>query len=279
MFFFITDLHGKKDRYEKLFSLVKKEKPDGLFIGGDILPHLAGFHGNEEFIGDYLIPLFHRLRDALQEIYPDVFIILGNDDSKVYEEDLISGESLGLWRYVHNRRVDFPSFKVYGYACIPPTPFRLKDWECYDVSRYVDPGCTHPSEGVRTMEPDRDIEFATIEKDLSDLTGQEDLSNAIFLFHTPPYDTSLDRAALDGMMIDHIPLDVHVGSIAVKRFIEERSPAVTLHGHIHESSRLTGKWHQQIGSTYAFNAAVDSDELSVIKFNLWNPGSAERILI
>jgi len=35
-----------------------------------------------------------------------------------------------------------------------------------------------------------------------------------------------------------------VGSIAVRRFIEERQPLLTLHGHIHESARLTGDWRE-----------------------------------
>ena len=51
-------------------------------------------------------------------------------------------------------------------------------------------------------------------------------------------------------MIDHIPLDVHVGSIAIKRFIEAKQPMLTLHGHVHESTRLTGNWQQHIGNTF-----------------------------
>ena len=130
---------------------------------------------------------------------------------------------------------------------MPPTPFRLKDWERYDVSRFVDPGCIPPTEGVRTMDTGEDIEYCTIMQDLQELAGDDDLENAIFLFHSPPYQTMLDRAALDGMMVDHVPLDLHVGSIAIRRFIEERQPLITLHGHIHESTRLTGSWREQIG--------------------------------
>lgn len=42
----------------------------------------------------------------------------------------------------------------------------------------------------------------------------------------------------------YAPMDVHVGSIALRRFIEARQPLLTLHGHVHESARLTGSWHQ-----------------------------------
>jgi hypothetical protein len=44
---------------------------------------------------------------------------------------------------------------------------------------------------------------------------------------------------------DHVPLDVHVGSVAVRRFIEDRRPLLTLHGHIPESALLTGSWRER----------------------------------
>jgi Icc-related predicted phosphoesterase len=98
------------------------------------------------------------------------------------------------------------------------------------------------------------------------------------LFHSPPYQTNLDRAALDGVKIDHVPLDVYVGSIAIKRFIEERKPMITLHGHVHESARITGFWSEKIGRTFAFNAATDQKGLSIIKLPLNNPAAADRII-
>ena len=105
------------------------------------------------------------------------------------------------------------------------------------------------------------------------------MERAVFLFHTPPHETALDRAALDGMMVDYVPLDVHVGSIAVRRFIEARQPLLTLHGHIHESARLTGSWRDKIGETHLFSAAHDGPELALVRFDLENPEDATRTLI
>ena len=127
--------------------------------------------------------------------------------------------------------------------------------------------------------PENHTRYATIQKDLDQLYGEDDLSRAILLFHTPPYQTNLDRAALDGKMIDYVPMDVHVGSIAVKRLIEERQPLITLHGHVHESARLTGSWKDRIGETYSFSAAHDGDELALIRFDPENPGNSSRELI
>jgi len=36
---FVSDIHGKTKRYEKLFQIIKKEQPDGVFLGGDLLPN------------------------------------------------------------------------------------------------------------------------------------------------------------------------------------------------------------------------------------------------
>jgi Icc-related predicted phosphoesterase len=105
------------------------------------------------------------------------------------------------------------------------------------------------------------------------------MKNAVMLFHTPPHKTHLDRAALDGKKIDHVPLDVHVGSIAVRRFIESRQPLITLHGHIHESARLTGFWKDTIGRTRMFSAAHDGPELALVRFSLEHPEDATRQLI
>jgi Icc-related predicted phosphoesterase len=98
------------------------------------------------------------------------------------------------------------------------------------------------------------------------------------LFLSPPYQTMLDRAALDGRSIDHVPLDVHVGSVAIRRFIERSQPLITLHGHIHESARLTGAWQQRIGRTFCFSAAHDGAELALLRFDPASPGDATRDL-
>jgi Icc-related predicted phosphoesterase len=249
-------------------------------MGGDILPHaMKGSDKYIDFMDDYLFPEFIKLRDRMGDQYPEIFLILGNDDPAIEEHKFMEAGEKGLLRYINEKKVILGAFSVYGYCFVPPTPFQLKDWEKYDVSRYVDPGCTHPDEGYRSVEPSKNIVYETIQKDLEKLTAGEDLTKAVFLFHSPPYDTHLDRAALDGQMIDHVPLDVHVGSIAIKRFIEERQPLLTLHGHIHESARLTGKWKQQIGNTIAINAAHDGDELSAVILDLENLWDARRLLI
>jgi Icc-related predicted phosphoesterase len=277
---FVSDLHGSEDRYRKLRGVIAKRRPGAVFLGGDLLPHPGTYP--EDFAREVLIPGFARLRRRLGAgRYPRIFLILGNDDPRSAEEACLEGEREGLWHYAQERRFDLgEGFAVYGYAFVPPTPFRLKDWERYDVSRFVDPGCVSPEEGVRTVAVPADVvRHSTIARDLERLAGEGDLSRAVFLFHAPPHGTLLDRAALDGVKVDHVPLDVHVGSVAVRRFIEARRPLVTLHGHVHEAARLTGAFKERLGETVALQAAHDGPELAVVRFDLADPGAAIRTLI
>lgn len=278
--YFVSDLHGKKDRYDKLFLMIEEEKPSCLFLGGDLFP--SGIYAGEtdDFFKNILFKGFLKLKKKLGNRYPRVFIILGNDDGKSKEEEIIRKESKKIWEYVHNRKTRFGIYTVYGYAYVPPTPFLLKDWERYDVSRYIDPGCVPPEEGWHSHQVKKDeVLYSTIKTDLELLTQKDNMSNAIFLFHTPPHQTNLDRADLEGKMFENVPLDLHVGSIAVKRFIEEKQPLLTLHGHIHESPRLTGAWKEKLGRTFAFSAAHDGSELSLIRFDPEKPEAASRELL
>lgn len=283
---FASDLHGRPHRYRRLLATVAAERPAALLLGGDLLPGLGGLAhgpgdaGAGDFFESVLAAGLRRLRTALGGMYPRVFVIPGNDDPRELEPRLMQGADEGLWEYVHGKRVQFGGYTLYGYACIPPSPFRLKDWERYDVSRYVPPGCVSPEEGALSaaLEPEL-MRWSTISGDLQDLVGDDDLSEALLLLHTPPHDTCLDRAALDGMSIDHVPLDLHVGSIAVRRLIDERQPLVTLHGHVHESARLTGQWRQQLGRTWCLGAAHDGPELALVRFDLDRPHEATRQLL
>jgi uncharacterized protein len=283
--FFVSDLHGHENRYDKLFAAIKQERPACVFMGGDLFPTglrqlTRPVSGGDEFLENVLIGGFQSLRDTLGDHYPRVFLILGNDDSRLLEADIVDAGETGLWEYMHNRSAAIGSNTVYGYACVPPTPFLMKDWERYDVSRYVDPGCVSPEEGRRSVHvPVSEIRYGTIKEDLDTLCGDDEMQNAVMLFHTPPYDTMLDRAGLDGKMVDHVPMDVHVGSIAVRRFIEARQPRITLHGHIHESARITNHWRDKIGDTHMFSAAHDGKELALVSFDLERPDEAARRLV
>ncbi len=279
---FVSDLHGKVNRYEKLFRHLEEEPPAALFMGGDLLPAsiLHSFRAGEnmpDFVSDYLADKFMRLKEKLKDNYPRVFIIMGNDDPKIEEQALLEHEKKGLWEYVQGRFVSFGAYRVFGYAYVPPTPFLLKDWERFDIHQETKPGCIPPTEGFRTQ--NSNTVNQTIEDDLQNLLLNQDLSKTICMFHSPPYQTVLDRAGLDGVSVDEQIIDVHVGSVAIKNLINKKKPYMTLHGHIHESSRLTGKWTEKINKTTAISAAWEGPGLAVVKFRVDQPDHAERVIL
>ena len=69
----------------------------------------------------------------------------------------------------------------------------------------------------------------------------QDGRNFILVSHTPPVQTNTDRLANGN----------HVGSIAVRTFIEEKQPRLCLTGHIHES-----RGRDYIGSTLIINPGM-----------------------
>lgn len=273
---FASDLHGSARRYRSLWETAAAEHPKAIFLGGDLLPGINA----QKFIHETIEPDAFDLQQKLGSDFPQILLIPGNDDAAADFAHFEHGESLGLWRQIHNRQKIVSAHAVYGYGNVPPTPFLLKDWERYDVSRYVDPGSLSPEEGHRTVTADTDeIRFGTIAEDLKCLADKNDLADSVWLFHSPPYQTHLDRAALDGQSIDHVPLDVHIGSIAIRRFIEDLQPLVTLHGHVHESARLTGHWREQLGRTWIVSAAHDGPELALVRIDLDRPEEAVRQLV
>ena len=66
-----------------------------------------------------------------------------------------------------------------------------------------------------------------------------DWERAVVVCHAPPKGTGLGN----------ISPETDVGSAAVRAWIERYQPLLTLHGHIHESCRITGIDTTKIGRT------------------------------
>jgi Icc-related predicted phosphoesterase len=281
---FVSDLHGKMSSYETLFKIIKKEKPDFVFLGGDLLPHRSiqsgqSQSGEIDFAKDFMIRKFSKLKDKMDCAYPDIFLIPGNDDHKIVFDAVAEGEKEDLWRNLHNHCVVIGKYRFYGYGCVPPTPFKIKDWDRFDVSKEIEPGCIAPADGFHSMPPDHDTENATIQNDLRALVNDDNLVYGVFLFHSPPYQTMLDQVFIRNADSGQQPVTMNVGSKAIRMLIDEKQPYITLHGHMHESPGITGQWKQAIGRTWSFSAAHDWPELAVIKFELNDPLSATRRLV
>jgi Icc-related predicted phosphoesterase len=281
--FFATDLHGSEVCFRKFLAAAKVYEVDVLLLGGDfagkgLVPVMqrdeswtASLDGQE-----LSVPLadYHRLEadvtkrgfypvqmdanelarlnsdpDLLNDLFrtqiraqakrwcdlaaerldPRVRCIItpGNDDPVEADEILASSD-----------RVEFPSFQVCrigsfsmaSLGVVPPTPWNTER-ECSEeeMTKRID-------EMLEPLPPD---------------------AHCILNFHCPPYGSTLDDAPeLDAMLKPVIrggrPSIVPVGSHAVRAAIKKYQPAVSLHGHIHESRGV-----QKIGKTLSINPGSD----------------------
>jgi Icc-related predicted phosphoesterase len=273
---YTSDLHGNKELYAELFATALRKEAQTVIIGGDMLPHYGPFKyslkDQEEFILNYLEP---KLRDFLVEApQANLYAMLGNDDWRVSNTHLRSLSKKGLLRMLHGEKHEAEDgHELIGYAHVPPTPFTIKDGERRDlrgdpVRRQRCTACC--SQGAKIFAVDPIQYFAgveSIEEELEGLPKPKDFRKTVYVMHSPPYKTSLDRL-IDGRW---------VGSRAIRAFIERHSPYLTLHGHIHESSEISGSYLDRIGETICINPGQSTEELYGVVFELGDvPGTIEH---
>ena len=245
-FVYASDLHGNVRAYDELFAM----NADAVALGGDLLPHPQG-------AGEKLIDIQRRfareyLASKLQT--RPCFWLLGNDD---WETTLSLLEGAGT--FIHNRAVPFlDGFSIAGYSCVPVTPFGMKDFDRFDSDDWTpSPApakCFISSSGIlETISLNGVRSRGTIAADLERLPELSDPAKTIYVMHSPPYGTALDR------LMDGTP----VGSSAVRSFIQKRQPPVTLHGHIHESPGI-----QRLGRTIIANPGDSMTRLRALVVDL-----------
>jgi Icc-related predicted phosphoesterase len=83
------------------------------------------------------------------------------------------------------------------------------------------------------------------------------MKNAIYVIHMPPARLGLDKCYGD----------VEAGSNAVYDFIKKNRPLLGLHGHIHESPQMTGKWSEKLGKTTCIQPG-QLDDFTYVKIDL-----------
>lgn len=266
---FTADLHGNRLQYEKLFD--KAAGFDFVIIGGDIAAHHK-INEQRKFIENELIRLIADFKSKNKNT--DIYLMLGNDDwaSNMH---VLERENNKLYRIIHNQVYKLnEDFNIIGYSCVPITPFAIKDWEKWDsVDAELQKDATlqgFKSSGSALIPfkfSAKDKEDS-IENDLKNISHLSKPAKTIYAIHTPPYNTNLD-------MMDH---KTHVGSLAVRRFIEQQKPYLTLHGHIHEAVEVSGHFRDEINNTICLSVGNHgyTKELAVITFDLYDLGSIKR---
>jgi len=243
---YVTDLHGWTGGYEQLAAIAREAEIGTIVNGGDMFPHGRDLIVTQRrFIGEYLRPYLERLAAAGISYYG----MLGNDDCRAVLGDW--QELVRASSRVHDLTEGWlllgDGVTICGCNYVPDPPFRLKDWSVLDTRDFRRPP-QHPdplmSRGDR-LESIADVEAClaarpTLAEMLDTIAERAPgWERAIVVCHSPPRGTGLGN----------ISTAVDAGSAAVRAWIEKHQPLLTLHGHIHESPRVTGIDTAQIGRT------------------------------
>ncbi|MDD5331264.1 MAG: metallophosphoesterase [Candidatus Nanoarchaeia archaeon] len=281
---FTSDIHGNLTQYKKLFEKAYNERTEAIIIGGDIAPKdekNRTIKGQKEFIENKLIPIikdFHEKNQQNNHLCK-VFIMMGNDDFRSNNSLFKKYEKTNLLKNIHNKVISLhENLKIAGYSYVPLTPFKYKDWERLDLTNksekeyrkgFLTEGTISKNNKFINVKFDLNDRKKTIEEDLNKLIKSP--KETILVIHSPPYNTKLDITNSGE----------HVGSLAVRKFIEEKQPILTLHGHIHETVKMSGTFIEKINKTLCVSSGNDNltNSLAIINLNLYDLNSIKRELI
>jgi Icc-related predicted phosphoesterase len=275
---YTSDVHGNMAQYTKLFDYAKKHRANAVIIGGDITPKdpvNRTIEKQGEFLKNAFIPLVKKFKKKTD---CEIYLILGNDDFKTNEK--ILKKYTGIIRYSDTILKLNKDFNIIGYPYVPLTPFIYKDWEKLDLMEntksssrgiILTEGIYATDTGLMKKKFDLQNRKDTIEHDLNIISKKCDPKKTVFIIHGPPYNTSLDI----------LTNKQHVGSRAIRKFIEKHHPYLTLHGHIHETVDVSGKFMDHIGETICIGSGNHNigTKIAIITIDLYNPINAARQII
>ena len=272
---YCSDLHGHCEHYGRLEAAARDVRPDVIVLGGDILPDDSALRPEQMGLGQpqFVREQFRRAVQAVRSACGDapVLFIFGNHDwgsSIPAVEELAKDGVLTLLG--PEQAFDLDGVCFLGYSFTPPTPWYVKDFERLD-----EPGDRPPLLGGARWDPRfnrvgthaASVLFKnrpSMAEDLAEMTTPT--APWVFVAHAPPFESKLDRT------FGNKPL----GSRAIRATIEKRRPILSLHGHIHESPRVTGTIHERIGATVAVNAGQVSGALSLAVIEIDTSESAVK---
>ncbi|NOK62681.1 MAG: metallophosphoesterase [Chloroflexi bacterium AL-W] len=267
---YTADLHGNIDWYRALLELAVSTKAQAAIVGGDLFPHAISISNALPRQSDFVEQQLRPLLDQFHSNHPDIRIYLlpGNDDWAAVVTKLDDFEAAGVAYPLHQRayqlrptspeETDDTTLWIAGYACVPLTPFSIKDYERLDDDQklsyslemaYVSWGGQITSAKVQDL-----LALPGIAADLTTLAKQSDPQRTIYVCHTPPADTPIDLARNKR----------HIGSRALRRFVEQHAPPLTLHGHVHEAPHHNQTYAMQIGPTWCVNPGNDHQRFHAV---------------
>jgi Icc-related predicted phosphoesterase len=220
---------------DKLNELLDAIRYNGMYpwraTSDAIVRHRDDDHLREALFDEVILAELRRwielADERMAEYGIDVFVMSGNDDPRECDAVL---EGARFVQACDDRIVHIGEHEMISCSYANPTPWHSP----------------------------RELDETALYERINKLASQlERPQTAIFNLHVPPYDTGLDTAQqitenLEPVFQSGHPVEIPVGSTAVRQLIEEYQPLVALHGHIHESRGET-----RIGKTWAINSGSE----------------------
>jgi Icc-related predicted phosphoesterase len=293
--FYATDVHGSERTWRKFLNAAAFYKADVLVMGGDVMgkltipiirepggTHRATIHGRVERLESDEAVARTRERIANLGFYE---VLVDEDEYRAIRDDpaaidelwrRLATERLQRWIDMAEDRLGPSGIRCYVsggnddltdvMAALPASGTRsfvgcegrivpLDDEHPMISLPYVNPT---PWQTPREAPEERLAEM--IEETVA---GLADPSRAIFNFHAPPVDSTLDTCPMLDASTDPPsqivrggqPVLYGAGSTAVRRALETHQPLLGLHGHIHESQSAA-----RIGRTQCINPGSEYGE-------------------
>jgi Icc-related predicted phosphoesterase len=293
--FFATDIHGSERTYRKFINAGKFYNANVLVMGGDITGKLL-IPVIREGSGNYRATLQGSTRrvstEAELQALQDKIGMLGfysqvmdEDEFKALQNDpaLVDGlfhelarKRLEAWVDLAETRLAGTGIKCFVTGGNDDDPYVLEAvrkegtqsfFACEGECVQVDDEHTMISVGYSTPTPwntPREISEEQLGEIIDSMVSKvPDMSRAIFNFHDPPIDSTLDTCPkLDWTTDPPSPvmnggqIVMHgAGSRSVRSSLEKHQPVLGLHGHIHESQGVV-----KIGRTTCINPGSEYGE-------------------
>jgi uncharacterized protein len=293
--FYACDIHGSEPTYRKFLNAAKFYEVDALVFGGDLMGKLlipmvrdaggtwrASLQGTQHHLRDEAqLSEFKRTMQTLgfywQEMDPEEYAEYVGDQDRIDRLfDVLAKQRLAEWVALAEERLAGTHVKVYLCGGNDDTDEVLSALDEVTVDRVVNAenrivplddehelvtiGYSTPTPWETPREKTDPEIGEVIDKVVSDVA---DPARAVFNFHCPPLDSSLDTCLkLDASVWPPTPVIERgqpvyygAGSQAVADSLERYQPTVGLHGHIHESRGAT-----KYGRTPAYNPGSEYGE-------------------
>jgi len=279
--FFATDVHGSEICWKKFINAGKFYDVDLIILGGDmtgkaIVPIVAQGGGRYELSlleQEFVLEGEDEVREMVRIIRNRGYYPFVTDPDEVAEINSTPGRSdelfVSLVKETAQRWMEYADEKLAGtgircYVCPGNDDMFALD-EIIAASKHVElsegrviplddhhemisSGWSNPTPWNTYREEDEEALRQRIEEMIAQV---QDVRNAVFNLHAPPYGSGLDEAPelTDDMRLAYAGQSlIAVGSKAVLEVIEEYQPLLGLFGHIHE-----GKGVRKLGRTLCIN--------------------------